>query len=242
MKINPNLSLAPILLGLLSLQAPAVAYWNCPVGVDPNGQNNSGIACTWYEEEVKPSYEYAPEPAPAQQHPRFSMDDIDALIAQKRAEERLEQQTEANDSTSASQGIWSFFQASPKDAKQFCQVSFQTDPNSGIFFMDTWGHKQVAYIGFYGGAIPPTADYQHITLSLSQGGKTQAVKAFHLPYMRDPSKGMYLFPVANTQALLNAMVDQQDFAVAANGQTMLQGVWVNGLKARKWLGNCAALK
>jgi Domain of unknown function (DUF4189) len=39
----------------------ASAYWQCPVGVEPGGPNNSGIACYWVEE---PQQQNDPGPAP----------------------------------------------------------------------------------------------------------------------------------------------------------------------------------
>jgi len=38
------------ILLLSSMMAfPIAAYWQCPAGVDPNGSNNSGVACYWVE-------------------------------------------------------------------------------------------------------------------------------------------------------------------------------------------------
>jgi hypothetical protein len=39
-----------ILLLSLILALPALAYMQCPAGVDPNGANNTGVACYWVDE------------------------------------------------------------------------------------------------------------------------------------------------------------------------------------------------
>lgn len=49
-----------------------------------------------------------------------------------------------------------------------------------------------------------------------------------------------MFAVPSTQALLNSIEEQQDYAVALNGKTMVQGIWHSGAKARNWLQQCVA--
>jgi Domain of unknown function (DUF4189) len=47
----------------------ASANWQCPVGVEPGGPNNSGIACVWIEEPQQPQYDPGPAPDPGPRVP-----------------------------------------------------------------------------------------------------------------------------------------------------------------------------
>ena len=64
--------------------------------------------------------------------------------------------------------------------------------------------------------------------------------AFHVRFPLAKSFGMYLFVVPGTEAMLNAIEDEQDYTIAQDGQVMLQGAWHNGLKARDWLRDCVS--
>lgn len=236
MKVTLNLSLASIFLSCAVLPTPAFSYWECPVGVDPNGPNNTGVACVWledYEEEEVESSAYESELTP--QYPRYSMEDIEAVIAEPSAEGDMQQGANIGRPQVVGQGKWKVFQSLPQDAKLFCQANFPINTSSGVLLMAT---DQAALMGFYGGAIPSTSANQNIKLSLRQSGETQTVQAIHLPYMWDKSKGMYLFTIPSPQALLAAIEDQQDFAVMFKGKTMLQGEWDDGNAARAWLSSC----
>jgi hypothetical protein len=55
----------------------ASANWQCPVGVEPGGPNNSGVACVWIEEPQQPQYDPGSTYNPGPRVPRY----IDNYIA-----------------------------------------------------------------------------------------------------------------------------------------------------------------
>ncbi|WP_298610803.1 hypothetical protein [uncultured Thiothrix sp.] len=233
------------LLTLLAWQQAVVADWECPVGVDPNGPNNTGVACVWYEDEQAPEDEgdYH-DGGNSYQEPAYTHYDSAAWGAfadmAKQSQQELANFRNQHSRDPAyrelQQGTWDFVEAAANASQTICQASFLS-LSGGVIFMD---NGEATFLGFYGASIPPTQQNRKLRLSLTQSGETQTVQAFHTPYPLDKELGMYMFAVPSTQALLDSIEEQQDFAVALNGKTVVQGVWHSGTKARNWLRQCVA--
>lgn len=228
-----------LILPLLSIATSAWAYMQCPVGVDPGGPNNSGVACYWVDEggdnsdgggaggESSPMIHYS-----EQEWQAFRESIKQAAIQ--------EEQNRMKDPTyrALKQGTWDFAKNKPDSPDKVCQASFLT-LHGGVMFIDIVGQqKNGTMLGFFGGLIPKAKTIQPITLSLTQSGQTQTVKAFHSTFPGGKDIGMYLFVVPSTQALLGAIEDKQDYTVSHNGEVMISGKWHSGLKARDWLKAC----
>lgn len=237
-------TLSALALGALCLSGarPAHAGWQCPVGVDPMGQNNTGVACVWiddagggdeddggYGASAPPMRHYSP-----QQWQAF----IDAgLEADRRAEAARMRDPKYR---ALKAGTWDFSESPAGDNAHFCAASFLT-LSGGAMLMNVSGKERGTYLGYFGGAIPPaTRKPQKVLLSLTQSGKTQTVHAFHVRFPLARKLGMYLFAVPGTDALLDAIEDTQDYTIAQDGQITLRGAWHDGLKARDWLRACVA--
>lgn len=231
-----SLQAAALCLSAMTLQTSALAYYDCPVGVNPGEPNNTGVACSWIEEEAEPEYEEAaPEYAPEPQLPirRYTDEEINAALTLP-ADELM---SRLNPQPAPVRNGWNFSQAPVNDRSQGCSATF-TAGNSSVLFMDTVGPERKTLLGFYGGSIPPTQTARNVKLSLTQSGETQVVRATHVPSFSDPQQGMYIFNVPNTEALLNSIEDRQDYTIALNGKIIVQGEWVDGTKARNWLSQC----
>ena len=234
------LLVAALLAACLSGARPAAAQWQCPVGVDPMGQNTSGIACVWIDDAGGDDEGDYGGSAPPMQH--YSPKAWQAFVeAGSRAEHNTEvaRKLEAAYRTLKA-GTWDFSESPPRSKQHFCVASFLT-LHGGAMLMNVSGKDGSSFLGYFGEAIPPAKRKpEKVVLSLTQSGKTQTVHAFHVRFPLARSQGMYLFAVPGTDALLNAIEDAQDYTVARNGEIALQGQWHDGLKARDWLRSCVA--
>ncbi|BBU63855.1 hypothetical protein MSC49_37900 (plasmid) [Methylosinus sp. C49] len=104
--------------------------------------------------------------------------------------------------------------------------------------MDWVGEAKGTLLAFFGGAIPPTPEIRTETVSLTQSGEVQRVRASHASLPWSAKIGMIIFAVPSTQALLDSIEEQQDYSVELDGQEVIHGKWRSGATARRWLSNC----
>jgi hypothetical protein len=132
---------------------------------------------------------------------------------------------------------WDFHQSASDDAVKSCQATF-LGVRQGVMFLNMEGGTKGTFIGFFGNGVPRPGKPEQVKVSLTQSGETQTVQAYHLYLPWDGSFGAILFAIPSTKALLESIEDEQDFAVAMNGKTLVSGKWRGGLKARDWLRDC----
>ena len=223
---------------------PALAEWQCPVGVEPLGENHTGVACVWIDDTVEDDGGYDQNEdgggvAPPLSH--YSAAEwqafVDAAARQDRAAAAA--RSDRPEFAALRKGVWDFSESAPGGAKHFCVASFLT-LRGGVMLMNVSGKDGGAFVGFYGTGIPPLKTPAKVLVSLTQSGSTQTVHAFQTSFPLAKSLGMYLFAVPGTHALLDAMQDTQDYSVARDGLVAVDGELHDGLKARDWLRDCVA--
>lgn len=172
--------------------------------------------------------------------PPFNAAEFRALLQwEKQVAQENEERLLKNDPVlrELKQGVWKFSRSQPKDSRQICTASF-LQLNGGVLIMDWVGEAKGTLLAYFGGAIPPTADIRTETVSLTQSGEIQTVRAFHASLPWSAKIGMIIFAVPSTQALLGSIEEMQDYAVELHGQEVIHGKWHSGSTARKWLSNC----
>lgn len=135
------------------------------------------------------------------------------------------------------QGTWTYLKSDPGDALKACQATFWTR-NGGVSFIHFGGKEDFTLLGFFGAMIPSVKDPRLVELDLIQSGETQKVRAINLHFGPVESMGMVLFSVQSPKILLGAIEDRQDFEIRLAGETIAQGAWHSGLKARDELSAC----
>lgn len=232
----------------LPLASPgrALAQGSCPPGFIPGGamvpgQENAGwTGCL----QVGPGEDGggggggANDPSPSP--PPFSAKEFAALIEWEKANAReAEERRMKSDPVYAElkQGVWKFGRPNPGDTRQTCQASF-LQFRGGVLLSDWTGENKGTFMAFFGAGIPVVKSIRRETVSLTQGGETQTVQAFHAPFPWAKGLGMIIFAVPSTQALLSNIDEREEFSVAMGGRRVIQGAWHSGSKARNWLANC----
>ncbi|PWB82990.1 MAG: hypothetical protein C3F11_09010 [Methylocystaceae bacterium] len=83
--------------------------------------------------------------------------------------------------------------------------------------MDWVGEAKGTLLAFFGVAIPPTADIRNETVSLTQSGEIQRVRASHANLPWSAKIEMIIFAVPSTEALLGSIEESQDYSVEMYG-------------------------
>lgn len=259
LRMSPARPLLALSLFCLFASHSARAHWQCPAGVDPFGPNTSGVACYWvdapeqdsggdageYEVAGDDDYGYGPPPPPMRHN---SPEEWQAFMeaARQSAEQAARDagapppRMRAPIQRALEDGTWDFAENAPDQSPHYCAASFLT-LQGGVLLMTISGKDGGSVLGYFGGAIPGVkGEPETVTLSLTQSGQTQTVRALHTRFPLARSMGMYLFAVPSTDALLDAIEDEQDYTVVHKGETAISGQWQGGLKARHWLRACAS--
>lgn len=240
-------ALAVLTLSLIVPQQ-APAQGSCPPGTIPGGtmvpgQENAGwTACldVGGAEDGGDSGDGGGDGVP----PPFDAGEFAKLMAWEKANAEAQEQLRMQQDPvyrEMKQGTWKFSRSKPSDPRQFCGASF-VQLSGGVMLMDWGGQHQATYLGFYGGAIPPSNAVKKVRLSLVQSGETQSVQAFHTALPWAKKIGMVIFAVPSTKALLASIEDRQDYAVMMNGKPVIKGEWHGGKGAQTALRRCVSAR
>lgn len=121
-----------------------------------------------------------------------------------------------------------------------CTASFWT-PAGAVILAASSGANGIGLISYMGSSIPAPNKSQSRKFSLTQSGKTQAVKATILRVgLGSKRMGMVSFAVPSGSILVGAIEDVQDYSLADQRTTIFSGQWHDGLKARDALARCLA--
>lgn len=130
--------------------------------------------------------------------------------------------------------------ASAPAAPVDCTASFWT-PEGAVILSANDGPQGKAVIRYLGYSIPPPRKPETRAFSLTQDGATQTVQAVIARVgLGRRVMGMVSFAVPSGNALVDAIAEVQDYALADRGKTIFAGQWRGGLRAREGLARCLA--
>lgn len=109
-------------------------------------------------------------------------------------------------------GTWFFTRSDPDDKVQICIADFMRR-RGGIRLMDWVGEDPGTFIAFFGDNIQRVSKVKRIRVRLVQGGESQTVEVFQTNYPHSKYMGMLMFRVPSTDALLNAIEENQEFKI-----------------------------
>jgi hypothetical protein len=109
-------------------------------------------------------------------------------------------------------GTWFFTRSNPEDKIQICMADFMRR-RGGIRLMHWDGDEPGTFLAFFGDNIQRVGKVKRIRVRLVQGGESQTVEVFQTNYPLSKYMGMLMFRVPSTEALLNAIEDNQDFKI-----------------------------
>lgn len=250
MTFRPVLCLAT-LVAAFALSAPAHAEGRCPPGYFPTGGGDAGwLGCApmdggvgyddgyddgSYDDGGYYEDDYYETPPPM----NYSAQDWANFVA---ASARAEAEAEAerlNDPIyrKLKEGMWDFDSSPARSKAGVCMASWLT-LGGGVLMADWAGKDGGTFLGFFGPGIPHVNRIKKAKVTLTQSGERQTVQAFIAPFPWSKDLGMILFAVPSTQALVTSIEDRQDYSVTYKGNTVVQGEWHSGSKARNWLRSC----
>lgn len=236
---------AAVCFAALATSTMARAEGRCPPGFYPTGGGTTGwLSCAPMgpiEDEAEPE----PDGGGGGGLPPMRFDPAQWRVwmetARKGEELREAERIKDPAYRKLKQGHWEYATTAARDREQTCLASFLT-PQGGVLLMDWAGAHPGTFLGFFGGAIPPTAEIVRQRLSLTQSGETQTVDAFRAPLPCEKRLAMVMFAVPSTKALLDAIEDAQDFEVKSGDTTYVWGKWHSGKQARDRLSQCVTAR
>lgn len=134
-------------------------------------------------------------------------------------------------------GVWTYGASPPSQKLKSCTATFWTQ-HGGVSFIHLGGPDEFTLLGFFGASIPAVKSPRVVRLDLIQSGETQSVQVYNINFDASKKMGMVLFNVRTPAILLSSIDDRQAFEIKLNRQTIAQGEWHSGLKARDQLAAC----
>jgi hypothetical protein len=138
------------------------------------------------------------------------------------------------------EGFWEFYQsreAAPPG--EYCAATY-TNTRGKITLTGVDRSWNGGLLVFFGEGIPSTDAFREITVTLTQTGERPArVRVYNpnaIPEMH--GLGTIIFAVPDMEAALSGLGDEQDFAIAIDGEEVFNMGWKDADSARDSLREC----
>lgn len=140
------------------------------------------------------------------------------------------------------EGYWEFYQSRDSaEPGEYCAATY-ANMHGLITLSGTDKSWDGGLLTFVGKDIPAPAEFRRIRATLTQTGDPPATIEIFNPAASDSPEGMgsLVFAVPSLRDALAGMENEQEFAVAIEGQEVFRMSWKDGVQARNALRRCVS--